>query len=445
MDASDIGRIRTIRVLSELYERLADRASSNPAGSSSFEHLMNKSVNPAIYDGGQAPPIAPPNPYNQMGSGARNEPIFARPQLPPTPQESRSPEQMPSLLGQAPPIPISPVSPPTSEKKRSKHKFYIPYFGRTSSVASNDSNASVPSSTRSESIGPSSSRHPSFAANPSPLSTPSSQSSSNQPNGKRESNPWASTENTPVVHQKPEKQLSMQPAPSIPSITPSKWPSPENNYSGFCKGAYKLQVGFKDGLKLHNQSISMGGQNFVHICGSTKCAYQGPALKRNNKFVISDSVRDLPGIRWRWSFFAKSHVAMARAKKGIHDYQCIFCVLQGRGSELFHHMRELIDHVLQHRGEHLNEAILQHAKCINDRRARSSENFDVNLIPYEADTAPPSFIPPPSRQTTLSPSRQTTLVEAQLTNSPSSARGSIAGWSNSDDAMSVIDPWKDLE
>ena len=77
-------------------------------------------------------------------------------------------------------------------------------------------------------------------------------------------------------------------------------------YGGYCKGAYKLQVGLeKESVNRRNQSVSMTGQSNYWACASSKCAFEGPACKKGNKWFFDETVRESDGVQYRWTFLAK--------------------------------------------------------------------------------------------------------------------------------------------
>jgi len=189
-------------------------------------------------------------------------------------------------------------------------------------------------------------------------------------------------------------------------------------YGGFCKGAYKLQVGLKDGLKLRNQSGSFQGEGYYWACGSSKCAFEGLACKEGKEWTFDDSIHRSCGVRYRWAFLAKSHIAMSKAKNGIYDYRCVFCVFQGQESPVFRKTKVLIEHVSSHRGQSLDDGILRRTNCIDLRQAADEEEFDINLTPADSEVAPGEAVE-------MVPGNDLTI------------------WSKSEDAMSDTNHWRD--
>ena len=164
-------------------------------------------------------------------------------------------------------------------------------------------------------------------------------------------------------------------------------PLPDNDYGGFCEGAYYIQVGLKgNGVKLRNSSTAKTGEGWYWGCRNKYCVFEGPACKIGKEFFFDDTVREFKSngvllIRYRWSFLAKSHVAMRKTKHKAYDYRCIFCVLQGTPAPAIRKTRPFLEHVAEHQIQHLDESILRKTLCINDRVARDDEYFDVNFPP----------------------------------------------------------------
>ena len=171
------------------------------------------------------------------------------------------------------------------------------------------------------------------------------------------------------------------------SVTTMTLPSPENDYGGFCKGAYYLQAGLiGDGVKLRNNSTAKTGESWYWGCQNKKCVFEGRACKRRKDFFFDDSVWEfktngIPLIRYRWAFLAKSHVAIKKSRERIYDYRCIFCVLRGLPAPMITKKGDFLDHVAEHQDQRLDESILRRTLCISGRVATDDEYFDINFLP----------------------------------------------------------------
>ena len=203
-----------------------------------------------------------------------------------------------------------------------------------------------------------------------------------------EENPWLDStsehnDDQITLHEK-SKDNPISLSQSTPVPTPRIYvPSASNGYGGFCKGAFNFQVGSKDAIKLRKEQVIV--QAIVHYwgCSSSKCAFEGPATKEGDEWIYDNSIRSCHGVRYRWSFLAKSHVTLKKVKNKTFHYRCIFCVLHGLESPVYQSTGSLMQHIAQHRDQHFGDAVLDRANCINDRVAVEEDNFDVNLPPVD--------------------------------------------------------------
>ncbi|KAK4999527.1 hypothetical protein LTR66_001452 [Elasticomyces elasticus] len=158
-------------------------------------------------------------------------------------------------------------------------------------------------------------------------------------------------------------------------------PGPNNNYLGFCKGAWKLQNGDNKALSKRTEFSSGWGSAEVPYlaCSSSKCAFAGrlPPTKIDKVWESSK------GIRFRWRFLAKSHVPQLKAENEQYAYSCQFCAFQGVETPVLFGTDTLLAHVQSHRSQQLGEVILFQTKCIANRLATDQEDFDINLLPLE--------------------------------------------------------------
>ena len=158
-------------------------------------------------------------------------------------------------------------------------------------------------------------------------------------------------------------------------------PSAENEYLGFCKGAWRLQNGDKKALnKCKDFRYSAQANVYYLACAASKCAFAG----HYNPSIIWDRVWavEAKGLKFRWPFLAKSHVQQKAVRNDQFAYQCIFCVYLGRRNPVMNGMDLYLDHISkEHRGRVVSEVILYKTGCINDRVADEIEEFDINLYP----------------------------------------------------------------
>ena len=155
------------------------------------------------------------------------------------------------------------------------------------------------------------------------------------------------------------------------------FPTPENNFCGFCKGAWKMQNGYRKAMTIRND-YSQSAQSKAGL-SCTKCGYKCPFNEDvlwNKVFTVSSQ-----GIKARFSFLAKSHVPHRQLADSQYYYQCIFCVFMGLETRKMN-SKQYLDHiVLEHRGAKLSSVVLNRTKCVNDRICDDSEEFDINLFP----------------------------------------------------------------
>ena len=199
--------------------------------------------------------------------------------------------------------------------------------------------------------------------------------------------------------------------------------SPQDKYGGFCKGAYKLQVGDKDGMKIRNQSIAGTGEDWYWGC--CKCAFESRASKKGRDWIIDDAVHRYRNVCFRISFLARSHVMLSKTKDRKYDFGCLFCVFAGSQSGVFHGPGALLEHVNTHSGQSLDDTILKRTRCVKDRAADKSEDFDVNLLP----------LPPKEADAGAN-----VTYDSSMTGAVSNEELS---WTTSGDTMSDTDVWRD--
>lgn len=160
-------------------------------------------------------------------------------------------------------------------------------------------------------------------------------------------------------------------------------------HNGYCKGAYLLQVGLKkESMKLRNQPSGITGQSYYWACCSSKCCFEGPAVQAGKSWDFEEQVWTSSGVRFRWSFLAKSHVPTKKTKGKLFDYKCIFCEAHKKSSDVYKGIREFMAHIVEHNREDWDASSVQNMKFITGREADVDEIFDINF------TTPRRPIPP---------------------------------------------------
>lgn len=106
---------------------------------------------------------------------------------------------------------------------------------------------------------------------------------------------------------------------------------------------------------------------------------------KNGGWGFDNSIREAHGVRYRWSFLAKSHVTLSNSKDG-YDYSCVFCAAKGRGTVVVRREGNFLKHVAGHQGEAPDRFKMGFFHYIVGRRALEQEIFDINLpAPFAAE------------------------------------------------------------
>lgn len=163
-------------------------------------------------------------------------------------------------------------------------------------------------------------------------------------------------------------------------------PTPENEYLGFCKSAWKLQNGDRRGMDKRKEFHDGWVQSNYYFlaCAHSRCAFAGriPLDKIWDKVFRWDA----KGIKLRWAFLAKSHIPQYKVKDRQFRFQCIFCVYLGEEKrQTFVGDNAYLRHVSdEHHDQTLGEVVLYKSGCIAHREADDSEEFDINFWPVNA-------------------------------------------------------------
>ena len=205
----------------------------------------------------------------------------------------------------------------------------------------------------------------------------------------------SSTEGTQLLENRNLSQESDRndnaspPNPQISSPSDLSTTETQNPFGGFCLGAYKLQVGFpNEGFKLRNQSVALTGQSQYWACANPHCVFDMPARKMDRRWDFSAVVKIAFGVKYRWTFLAKSHTALPKSKNREFHFLCPFCVAQRQPAGPHRTLQAFMEHVSTHRGQEPESSISDKIICIFGRVAQDHEAFDINLTPYEiAETA----------------------------------------------------------
>ncbi len=160
-------------------------------------------------------------------------------------------------------------------------------------------------------------------------------------------------------------------------------PGEGNKFAGFCKGAWRLQIGdFKKALEERQRPGGMYSANGYWQC--KKCTFQGRMVIDENKkkgydrrvLVFSE------GIQFRWQFLFKSHMETKDLSPDPSqaNFGCVFCCAEGRGTPTFGGVQTFMNHLQEHRDRQPGGEVLYRMNCIIGRRAELNEDFDINLM-----------------------------------------------------------------
>ena len=174
---------------------------------------------------------------------------------------------------------------------------------------------------------------------------------------------------------------------SINAINPKDLlPSEMNKFGGFCKGAWRQQIG--DKKKAMEERTRPGGMyNAAKYWQCKSCKFEGRLVVIDKKTSRYDMrvFKLVDGIQFRWEFMFKSHIAQ---KDALPDptkssFGCIFCCAEGKGTPTFQGVQAFMQHLTQHRDPLPTGEILYRMNCLVGRQATVDEDFDINIISAE--------------------------------------------------------------
>ncbi|CAK1362943.1 unnamed protein product [Cercospora beticola] len=168
---------------------------------------------------------------------------------------------------------------------------------------------------------------------------------------------------------------------------------PDNDFLGFCRGAYNLQNGDREaslqkakegGAYSRSGSSTKQTNAYFQKCREQRCAFRSNIVSPDPD-LIRTKVLEFPerGMKIRWTFLAKSHVPQRTVMHNMHAYKCIFCVfLSAPEPAVYAGMDAYLDHVNGvHRGQEMHPVVQYKTRCVSNRIADDREEFDINLWP----------------------------------------------------------------
>ncbi|KAM3420771.1 hypothetical protein BST61_g4017 [Cercospora zeina] len=168
---------------------------------------------------------------------------------------------------------------------------------------------------------------------------------------------------------------------------------PENDFLGFCRGAYNLQNGDRaaslqkakeGGAYSRSGSSTKHANAYFQKCREPKCAFRSNLVSADPNLLCT-KILEFPerGMKLRWTFLAKSHVPQRAVMHNMHAYKCIFCVYQNAPeAAVYAGMDAYLDHIQgAHRGQEMHAVVQYKTRCVSNRIADDQEQFDINLWP----------------------------------------------------------------
>ncbi|KAL8657816.1 MAG: hypothetical protein Q9226_001545 [Calogaya cf. arnoldii] len=158
-------------------------------------------------------------------------------------------------------------------------------------------------------------------------------------------------------------------------------PSEANKFSGFCKGAWRLQIGdHKKALQERQRPISMYSNARFWQCKF--CKLEGPLFQLDKKTKGFDQqIMVSEGIQFRWVFLFKSHVECKDANPNPlrSTFGCMLCCAEGRGTPVFRGAQALMEHMQEHRIRLPVGDVLERMNVLIEEKAPPEADFDINL------------------------------------------------------------------
>ena len=159
-------------------------------------------------------------------------------------------------------------------------------------------------------------------------------------------------------------------------------PCEANKYQGFCKGAWRAQIG--DRKKAMDDRQRPGGMfNAARFWQCSKCQFEGRLVMLDKKTKAVDRrVLTAEGLQFRWEFLFKSHVEKKDMSSDFLSaaFGCMFCTAEGRGTPTFGGAQMLMAHLQEHREKLPTGEVLYRMNAITGPRAPLEEDFDINII-----------------------------------------------------------------
>ena len=162
-------------------------------------------------------------------------------------------------------------------------------------------------------------------------------------------------------------------------------PSEANKFAGFCKGAWRLQVGDKKkALDVRQRPGGIFNANRYWQC--SRCKFEGRLISTDGKRKDFDTRLFIAkGVQLRWEFLFKSHIELREANPNYLEssFGCVFCLVEGKGTLTFRGVQAFMAHLQEHRTRNRlpqDEVLLYRMKCKVGWEAGQEEDFGLNII-----------------------------------------------------------------
>ncbi|KAI8936786.1 hypothetical protein NX059_006030 [Plenodomus lindquistii] len=185
----------------------------------------------------------------------------------------------------------------------------------------------------------------------------------------------------------PIRKDTIQSAPAGKERMMDGRPCKDNNYWGFCKGAWTIRENVSKGLSSRTQPS--GYYNSKQIWECTACSFQGEMFsaphptKKNKSIEIVDPRThvSMAGIRYKWIFLAKSHVKKKPLDNQNNDcnYGCVICSAEGNVTGVYGGVETLMNHIALTHIADMSEKTRKKVNCVLGRVAGPNEEFDINI------------------------------------------------------------------
>ena len=167
-------------------------------------------------------------------------------------------------------------------------------------------------------------------------------------------------------------------------------PCKDNNYWGFCKGAWDVREDIKKGLALRTMPLGMYNTKDIWECRS--CNFRGsthsithPSKKGKKEITIDSNIHtSKSGVRYRWIFLAKSHVKKKTPDSANDEcnYGCVICSVELKVTSIFGNVETLMYHLHEHASD-MALTTMKQTRCIVGRKAGKEEDWDINIPLFE--------------------------------------------------------------